>query len=85
VSTHARLPLLLAAPQKIPGRLECELHDVGGPGVAYSDSDGKNSGSGALNPLDGTYLNGFRADEAVDISYTKDRAPRRRTSVSTTS
>ena len=61
------------APQKIPGRLQCELYDVGGPGVAYSDSDGKNSGSGALNPLDGTYLNAFRADEAVDISYTKDR------------
>ena len=61
------------APQKIPGRLQCELYDVGGPGVAYSDSDGKNSGSGGLNPLDGTYLNGFRADEAVDISYTKDR------------
>ncbi len=61
------------APQKIPGRLECELYDVGGEGVAYHDSDGKNSGSGGLNPLDGTYLNGFRADAAVDISYTKDR------------
>lgn len=61
------------APQRIPGRLQCELYDVGGPGVAYSDSDDKNSGSGALNPLDGSYLNGFRADEAVDISYTKDR------------
>ena len=61
------------APQKIPGRLECELYDVGGEGVAYHDSDGKNSGSGGLNPLDGTYLNGFRADEAVDVSYTKDR------------
>jgi len=61
------------APQEIPGRLQCELYDVGGPGVAYSDSDGKNSGSGRLNPLDGTYRNGFRADEAVDISYTKDR------------
>jgi hypothetical protein len=60
-------------PQKIPGRLQCELYDVGGPGVAYSDSDGKNSGSGGLNPLDGTYLNGFRAEEAVDISYTKDQ------------
>jgi len=66
-SRHAK------APQKIPGRLECELYDVGGEGVAYHDSDGKNSGSGGLNPLDGTYLNGFRADEAVDISYTKDR------------
>ena len=60
------------AAQRIPGRLQCELYDVGGPGVAYSDSDGSNSGSGALNPLDGSYLNGFRAGEAVDISYTKD-------------
>ena len=60
-------------PQKLPGRLECELYDLGGPGVAYYDSDDKNSGSGGLNPLDGSYLNGFRADEAVDISYTKDR------------
>ncbi len=40
--------------------------------MAYSDSDGSNSGSGALNPLDGSYLNGFRAGEAVDISFTKD-------------
>ena len=60
-------------PQRIPGRLQCELYDAGGPGVAYHDSDGKNSGSGGLNPLDGSYLNGFRADEAVDVSYTKDR------------
>jgi hypothetical protein len=61
------------APQRIPGRLQCELYDVGGPGVSYSDSDGSNSGSGGLNPLDGSYLNGFRAGEAVDVSYTKDR------------
>jgi hypothetical protein len=61
-----------AAPQQIPGRLQCEFYDRGGPEVAYHDSDGKNSGSGALNPLDGSYLNEFRADEAVDISYTKD-------------
>jgi hypothetical protein len=60
------------APQRIPGRLQCELYDVGGAGVAYSDSDGSNSGSGALNPLDGSYLNGFRAGEAVDTSFTKD-------------
>jgi alpha-D-xyloside xylohydrolase len=60
-------------PQRIPGRLQGELFDTGGPGVAYSDSDGKNSGSGALNPIDGSYLNSFRAGEAVDISYTKDR------------
>ncbi len=61
------------APQRIPGRLQCELYDVGGSGVAYSDSDDKNSGSGALNPIDGSYLHGFRADEAVDISFTKDQ------------
>jgi hypothetical protein len=61
------------APQRIPGRLQCELYDVGGSGVAFSDSDGKNSGSGALNPIDGSYLHGFRAGEAVDISYTKDQ------------
>ena len=61
------------APQRIPGRLQCELYDVGGQGVSYSDTDGKNSGSSALNPLDGTYLHGFRAGEAVDTSFTKDR------------
>ena len=60
------------APQRVPGRLQCELYDVGGPGVAYSDSDGSNSGSGALNPLDGSYLSSFRAGEAVDVSHTKD-------------
>jgi hypothetical protein len=52
------------APQRIPGRLQGELFDTGEAGVAYSDSDGKNSGSGALNPIDGSYLNGFRASEA---------------------
>ena len=57
--------------QKIPGRVECAYYDRGGEGVAYHDSDAKNSGSGALNPADGTYLNEFRMDEGVDISYTK--------------
>jgi hypothetical protein len=61
------------APQRIPGRLQAELFDTGGAGVAYSDTDGSNSGSGALNPIDGSYLNGFRAGDAVDTSYTKDR------------
>lgn len=60
-----------AGAQKIPGRVECAYYDRGGEGVAYHDSDSKNSGSGGLNPLDGTYLNEFRKDEAVDISYTK--------------
>lgn len=58
-------------PQKIPGKVECAYYDRGGEGVAYHDSDAKNNGSGALNPADGTYLNEFRKDEAVDISYTK--------------
>jgi hypothetical protein len=58
-------------PQKIPGTVYCAFYDIGGEGVAYHDSDAKNSGSGGLNPLDGTYLNEFRKDESVDISYTK--------------
>lgn len=59
------------APQAIPGRLECELYDNGGEGVAFHDSDSINSGSGRLNPANGTFLNGFRINEPVDISYTK--------------
>jgi hypothetical protein len=58
-------------PQKIPGMVQCAYYDRGGQGVAYHDSDAKNNGSGALNPADGTYLNEFRIDEGVDISYTK--------------
>jgi len=57
--------------QKIPGKVECAYYDRGGEGIAYHDSDSKNSGSGSLNPADGTYLNQFRMDESVDISYTK--------------
>jgi hypothetical protein len=57
--------------QKIPGNVECAYYDRGGEGIAYHDSDSKNSGSGALNPADGTYLNQFRMEESVDISYTK--------------
>jgi hypothetical protein len=57
--------------QKIPGKVECAYYDRGGEGIAYHDSDSKNSGSGALNPADGTYLNQFRMNESVDISYTK--------------
>lgn len=59
------------AVQKIPGKVECAYYDRGGEGIAYRDSDAKNNGSGALNPADGTYLNQFRMDEGVDISYTK--------------
>ncbi len=59
--------------QKIPGKVFCAYYDLGGEGVAYHDSDARNSGSGVLNPPDGSYLNEFRTREAVDISYTKYR------------
>jgi hypothetical protein len=61
--------------QIIPGKLQCEYYDFGGEGISYHDNDSINSGSGNLNPSDGTYLNEFRAREAVDISYTKFREP----------
>ena len=61
--------------QIIPGRLQCEYYDLGGEGIAYHDNDSINSGSGQLNPSDGSYLNEFRIREAVDISYTKFREP----------
>jgi hypothetical protein len=60
------------SPQTIPGKIQCEYYDLGGEGIAYHDSDDINSGSGNLNPADGTYLNEFRISEAVDTSYTKD-------------
>ncbi len=60
-----------SGPQKIPGKVQCEYYDFGGEGVAYHDTDSINSGSGGLNPADGTYLHEFRIKEAVDISYTK--------------
>lgn len=61
--------------QTIPGKLQCEYYDFGGEGVAFHDSDSTNSGSGRLNPADGSYLHEFRKDEAVDISFTKFRDP----------
>jgi hypothetical protein len=61
--------------QIIPGKLQCEYYDFGGEGIAYHDNDYINSGSGHLNPSDGSYLNEFRIREAVDISYTKFRVP----------
>lgn len=57
--------------QKIPGKVMCAYYDLGGEGVAYHDSDAVNYGSGKLNPVDGSYLNEFRMNEGVDISYTK--------------
>jgi hypothetical protein len=61
----------LGGAQKLPGRVMCAYYDRGGEGVTYHDSDAKNSGSGGLNPADGTYLNEFRMHEAVDTSYAK--------------
>ena len=60
-----------ADPQAIPGKVFCAYYDIGGEGIAYHDTDAKNNGSGGLNPADGTYLNEFRMNEGVDISYTK--------------
>ena len=57
--------------QQIPGKIQCELYDKGGEGVAYHDNDAINNGSGKLNPANGTFLNEFRMQEGVDISYTK--------------
>ena len=58
---------------QIPGKIQCEFYDLGGEGIAFHDSDSINSGSGGLNPADGTYLNEFRIKESVDISYTKKK------------
>ncbi|MEN2412321.1 carbohydrate-binding protein [Flavobacterium mesophilum] len=58
--------------QHIPGKIECELYDLGGEGVAYHDTDAENNGSGKLNPVNGNPLNEFRINEGVDISYSKD-------------
>ncbi len=60
--------------QQIPGKIECELYDRGGEGDAYHDTDTINNGSGKLNPANGNFLNEFRMDEGVDISYTKGKS-----------
>jgi hypothetical protein len=64
-----------AGAQILPGRLQCEYYDFGGEGIAFHDNDTINSGSGRLNPADGSYLHEFRMNEAVDISFTKFREP----------
>lgn len=63
----------IAEPQSIPGKVQLEYYDLGGEGITFHDSDSVNSGSGGLNPSDGSYLNEFRMNEPVDISYTKGR------------
>jgi hypothetical protein len=67
--------LFSSSPQQIPGKIHCEYYDAGGEGLTFHDNDSVNSGSGRLNSIDGSYLHGFRKDEAVDISYTKFRDP----------
>jgi endoglucanase len=57
-------------PQAVPGRVEMELYDTGGPGVGYNDTDAGNNGSGKLNKGN-TPVERFRQDEGVDLSYTK--------------
>jgi|WetSurSiteA1Bulk_404760.scaffolds.fasta_scaffold00771_2 hypothetical protein len=57
--------------QLIPGRVQCEFYDTGGEGISYHDMDSVNNGSGKLNPANGDFLNEFRMQEGVDISYTK--------------
>jgi hypothetical protein len=64
-----------AGPQTIPGKLQCEFYDFGGEGIAFHDDNSINSGSGNLNPADGSYLHEFRINEPVDISYTKFQDP----------
>lgn len=59
--------------QAIPGKIQCEYYDFGSEGIAYHDSDSINSGSGNLNPVNGSYLHEFRINENVDISYTKSK------------
>jgi hypothetical protein len=58
-------------PQVIPGRVQCAYYDLGGEGVAFHTQEKRNHGSGELNPANGSYLNEFRMNEAVGISYTK--------------
>lgn len=60
-----------AGAQLLPGRLLCAYYDLGGEGVAFHEAAPRNQGSGMLNPLDGSHLNGFRADEPVGVSHTK--------------
>jgi len=67
--------------QVIPGKIECAYYDLGGEGVAYHDTDAVNHGSGELNLKPEhhrshatLYIWSFRANEGVDLSYTKDFA-----------
>lgn len=58
-SECVQAPYLMVAPE-VPGRVEAEYYDIGGPGEAYLDLTASNT-SGAL-----------RRDEGVDISRAQD-------------
>jgi hypothetical protein len=67
-----------AGPQKIPGRVQAALYDLGGEGIAYHDVDPINHGSGELNYKPEhceagvpAHVCHFRENEGVDISYVK--------------
>jgi hypothetical protein len=67
-----------AGAQMLPGRVELAWFDRGGEGVGYHDSNSANEGAllnkkpGELRPGISEYLGFFRANEGVDINYTKD-------------
>ncbi|MDR0429796.1 MAG: carbohydrate-binding protein [Tannerellaceae bacterium] len=63
---------LIPIPQRIPGKVYCAYYDTGGEGISYHETSESNLGSGKYNPADGRYLNEFRMNEGVDISYTKE-------------
>lgn len=58
-NTCAPAPVTMQ-PTPIPGRVEIENYDIGGPGVAYDDFDPSNNGGA------------FRPDEGVDLESTAD-------------
>ena len=58
--TCGKAPYLIA-PHSIPGIIEAEYYDLGGPNVSYLDLSAQNV-AGALRP-----------DEGVDIDYSNDR------------
>ncbi len=60
VGSCGQAPYLMSA-AKIPGQIEAENYDIGGPGVAYNDADPSNNGE-----------DGYREDEGVDIERSRD-------------
>ncbi len=63
-----------ASIQSLPGKVWLAYFDRGGQDKAYHTYDDVNHGSCELNPCTGvnaTYINTFRKDEGVSVSYTK--------------